>query len=262
MGSHVAVAADTRPDGFWDTYSKYYDGVYQLMPYRKLLWDTFEALDVQPGMRILDAGCGTGNFEHFIAEKDHPPVTIDAVDFSPEMLALARTKCAHLEHVSFTQADLNGTLPFPDATFDRIVSINVLFALNDWDATIEEFLRVLKPEGRMVLTSSLSEFNWAPVLKEHVARIGNIWGARRRARAVADMLRAVARTGVGALALNVMVINRRESQGHYYSPNSDALASFLQQHSAHGVGDYQVRRSMAGQNFLATATKVRAPVAV
>ncbi len=262
MGSQVAVEADNRPDGFWDTYSKYYDGVYQLMPYRKLLWDAFEALDMQPGMRILDAGCGTGNFEHFVAEKDHPPVEIDAVDFSKEMLARARTKCAHLDHVRFAQADLNGRLPFPDATFDRIVSINVLFALEDWDATVREFLRVLKPEGRMVLTSSLSEFNWAPILREHVARIGNIWGTRRRARAVADTLRAVARTGVGSLALNVMVINRRESQGQYYSPDSEALTFFLEQHSEHGVSEYRVGRTMAGQNFLATATKVCAPVAV
>ena len=43
-------------------------------------------------MRVLDAGCGTGNFEHFIAEKNHPPVRIDAVDFSPEMLARARAE--------------------------------------------------------------------------------------------------------------------------------------------------------------------------
>ena len=59
------------------------------MPYRKLLWDAFEALELEPGMRVLDAGCGTGNFEHFLAEKNHPPIQIDAVDFSAEMLARA-----------------------------------------------------------------------------------------------------------------------------------------------------------------------------
>ena len=53
-----------------------------LMPYRKLLWDAFEALELEPGMRVLDAGCGTGNLEHFISDKNHPRVTIDAVDFS------------------------------------------------------------------------------------------------------------------------------------------------------------------------------------
>ena len=65
----------------------------------------------------------------------------------------------------------------------------------------------------MVLTSSHSEFRFGPVLKDHVARIGNIWGTRRKARAVADTVRVIVTSGVGSLALNVFVINRRESQG-------------------------------------------------
>jgi len=231
------------------------------MPYRKLLWDAYEALELEPGMRVLDAGCGTGNFEHFIAEKNHPPIEIDGVDFSPAMLERARHKCAGLDHVRFTQADLNGGLPFEDATFDRIVSINVLYALEDWDRTVGELLRVLKPEGRMVLTSSLSEFKFGPVLKDHIARIGNIWGTRRKARAVADTLKVIATSGIGSLVLNVFVINRREDRGDYYSPDHSALASFLQQHTANGVNTYHVGLSMADQNFLATATKACAEIA-
>jgi len=259
--TQIAVNGAAAPDSFWDTYSRYYDSVYQLMPYRKLLWDAYVALDLQPGMRVLDAGCGTGNFEHFIAEKNHPPVDIDAVDFSSGMLVRAREKCAGLDHVRFTEANLNGKLPFEDSTFDRIVSINVLYALEDWDHTVAELLRVLKPEGRMVLTSSHSEFKFGPVLKDHIARIGNIWGVRRKARAVADTVRVVATSGMGSLALNVFVINRRESQGVYYSPDHTTLTSFLQQHSVNGVDDYHVGLSMADQNFLATATKACAAIA-
>jgi ubiquinone/menaquinone biosynthesis C-methylase UbiE len=261
MGSQVAVAAEAGPDRFWDTYSRYYDCVYMLMPYRKLLWDAFEALDLEPGMRVLDAGCGTGNFEHFIAEKNHPSVAIDAVDFSPEMLKRAGTKLGGLDYVRFTQADLNGTLPFADATFDRVVSINVLYALEDWDHTMGELLRVLKPEGRMVLTSSTNEFSSGPILADHIRRIGNIWGTKRKARAVLDTVRAVATTGVGSMALNTFVINRRESKGRYYSPDHDALRAFLRGHEPNGVEDFSVGLSMADQNFLATATKACAGIA-
>jgi len=113
-----SVRSESASDGFWDLYSRYYDAINQLMPYRKLLWDVYQALDLQPGMRVLDAGCGTGNFEAFIAEKDPPDVRIEALDFSPRMLRVARGKCDRLGAYTFEQADLNRPLPYADATFD------------------------------------------------------------------------------------------------------------------------------------------------
>ena len=255
MEGRTAVAAEPARDEFWDLYSRYYDCVYRLMPYRKLLWDAYQALDLKPGVRVLDAGCGTGNFEHFIAEKNHPPVEIDAVDFSPAMLDRARDKCSGLPHVTFGEANLNGRLPFEDATFDRIVSINVLYALEDWDRTMSELLRVLRPEGRMVLTSSLPAFKFGPLMADHLHRIGNIWGTRRKAQALLDTVKVVATSGVGSAALNVFVINRRETQGQYYSPDRATLRGFLESHVVNGVDTYDIGLSMADQNFLATATK-------
>lgn len=254
MATHD-VALEQQRDEFWDLYSRYYDCVYHLMPYRKLLWDTYEALDLRDGMRVLDAGCGTGNFEHFIAEKNHPDITIDAVDASPDMLAIASEKCLGLSHVSFHQANLNGRLPFDDETFDRIASINVLYALEDWDATISELLRVLRPEGRMVLTSSLSEFKFGPLLADHTRRIGNIWGTRRKAKAVLDTVKMITTSGMGSLVLNLFVINRREDRGQYYSPDHPELRSFFESHGKTGINHFDIGLSMADQNFLATATK-------
>jgi ubiquinone/menaquinone biosynthesis C-methylase UbiE len=261
MGTRSTVTAEPTHDEFWDSYSRYYDCVYQLMPYRKLLWDTFQALDLRPELRVLDAGCGTGNFEHFIAEKNHPPIQVDAVDFSPEMLARARAKCSGLGYVTFTQANLNGRLPFEDATFDRIVSINVLYALEDWDHTMSELLRVLKPEGKMALTSSLPEFKFGPLLADHVRRIGNIWGTRRKAKAVWDTVRVIATSGLGSMAMNVFVINRRESEGQYHSPGHSELRAFLSEHTINGLDVFDIDLAMADQNFLATATKACAGLA-
>jgi SAM-dependent methyltransferase len=139
----TATEVGAEHDRFWDTYSIYYDSVYRLMPYRKLLWDVLQALELEPGMRMLDAGCGTGNLEHFIAQKNPPPVAIEAIDFSPAMLSRARAKCAGLDYIRFTQANLDARLPFDDSTFDRIVSINVLYTLPNQDASVAEILRVL-----------------------------------------------------------------------------------------------------------------------
>lgn len=260
MQGHTA-AAQAGHDGFWDAYSRYYDSVYHLMPYRKLLWDTYQALDLAQGMRVLDAGCGTGNFEHFIAQKNPPAISIDAVDTSPAMLDRARAKCHDLSGITFAEADLNGRLPFEDATFDRVICINVLFALEDWDRTIAELLRVLKPEGRMVLTSSLPEYKFVPLITDHIRRIGNIWGVRRRARAVLDKVRVAATSGVGAAFMNMVVIAGREARGQHRSPDAAALRGFFTTHTANGLDTFDIGQAMAGQNFLATAIKARSAAA-
>lgn len=256
MEARVLSAAEPDPDRFWDLYSRFYDSIYHLMPYRQLLWDTYQALDLQPGMRVLDAGCGTGNLELFISEKTHPSVEIHGIDFSPEMLARARRKCSHLDFVDFSQCDLNQPLPFPDASFDRIVSVNVLYALERRDDTMRELVRILKPEGRIVLTSPTPEFSIGPLLVDHVRRFKNIWGFSRRARRVLGSAWVFATSGVGSVLLNVFVINRREDAGRYDSLDRSSFETFLDDQRPNGLADVSIVPALVEQNLFATATKV------
>lgn len=258
MGAKSAAAVGRASDGFWDLYSRFYDSIYHLMPYRELLWDTYQALELEPGMRVLDAGCGTGNLELFISEKPHPPVEIQGVDFSPAMLARAQAKCAHLDFVRFAQCDLNQPLPYPDASFDRIVSVNVLYALEKRDDTLRELLRVLKPEGRIVITSPTPEFSIAPLLVDHMRRVRNIWGFSRKVRRVVGSTFVLATSGAGSILLNVAVINRREKAGRYTSLDMTDLEAFLDGHRGSGLGEVRVGPALVRQNLFATAVKTAA----
>ena len=204
---------------------------------------------------MLDAGCGTGNLEHFIAEKNHPPIRVDAIDFSSAMLGRARTKCAGLDYVRFTQVNLSECLPFDDATFDRIVSIHVLYALDDQDFTMRELLRVLKPDGILVLANPKPEFSWGPLAADHFRRIGNIWGATRKAKAFLASVGTLATTAFGAILMNSAVIDRRERSGEYHSMDQPELAAFLEQRKVDGVTSYRIEQAMAEQSLLATANK-------
>jgi ubiquinone/menaquinone biosynthesis C-methylase UbiE len=242
-------------DPFWDLYSRCYDSVYQLIPYRGLLWDTFQALELEPGMRVLDAGCGTANLELFISEKPHPSIQVNALDFSPHMLKRASRKCAHLDWVDFARADLGATLPFEDSTFDRLVSVNVLYTLEDWDFAFSEFLRVLKPEGRMVLASSAPDFDGGELFRDHIRRIRNIWGFRRRAATVLSNIGTFSTLGLVSGLMNSLVIDRREKRGQYHSPGVDELGEFFDRHRPDGLADFQIGWSMADQDFLSTLTK-------
>ena len=75
----------------WNLYAACFDMVAGMAPYQDMLDQVVTALDLRPGMRVLDAGCGTGALEVRLAQR-HPDVEVVAVDASTAMLARARRR--------------------------------------------------------------------------------------------------------------------------------------------------------------------------
>jgi ubiquinone/menaquinone biosynthesis C-methylase UbiE len=98
-------------------------------------------------LRLLDVGCGTG---HQLAHWRAAGYDGAGVDGSDAMLAEARQNNPEAE---LEQADVQ-RLPFPDATFDRVTSIEVLRYLPDPSASIREMARVLRPGGICLATAA------------------------------------------------------------------------------------------------------------
>jgi SAM-dependent methyltransferase len=78
-----------------------------------------------PLRRLLDAGCGRGDFTLALAERYPQLEEVLGCDFSPELLALARSSAAGNPRVSFSAGDLT-SLPFEPASVDVVVCLNVL----------------------------------------------------------------------------------------------------------------------------------------
>ncbi|MDN5345273.1 MAG: hypothetical protein PWQ18_1387 [Clostridia bacterium] len=105
-------------------------------------------LDPRAGEHILDVGCGTGNFSLELASRG---VRVTGIDISDPMLAKARRKAAAAGlEIEFLHGDA-AHLPFPDDTFDKVVSVTALEFAPDLKAVLTESYRVLKPGGRMVI---------------------------------------------------------------------------------------------------------------
>jgi ubiquinone/menaquinone biosynthesis C-methylase UbiE len=113
-------------------------------------WDRILDLIVPAGRAVaaLDAGCGTGFLSLELAGRSH---RVTGVDFAPAMLAAARKKAAARGlDIHFEEADAEN-LPFPPGAFDLAISRHVLWTLPHPEAAITEWLRVLRPGGRLAI---------------------------------------------------------------------------------------------------------------
>ena len=107
---------------------------------------------LEPGERVLDLGSGAGTDSLVAVQMVGREGSVTGVDMTPEMLAKARAAAEELgaETVEFVEADAE-SLPFPDASFDVVISNGVIDLIPDKDAVFAELYRVLEPGGRIQL---------------------------------------------------------------------------------------------------------------
>ena len=98
-----------------------------------------------PDARVLDVGCGTGDLSIEIFENTAANVT--GIDFCGPMLKLAQSKAPEIR---FIEGDAL-SLPFAEASFDGLTIGFALRNLADVDRGLRELLRVLKPDGHVLI---------------------------------------------------------------------------------------------------------------
>jgi SAM-dependent methyltransferase len=110
----------------------------------------------RPNLRVLDAGCGTGGLIRRLSPR-HPSWRWTGVDLEPLAVGLARERTAGAD---IRQASVTA-LPFGDATFDAVVSADVLYHVDDDEAALREFFRVLRPGGKLVINVPAYRWLWS-----------------------------------------------------------------------------------------------------
>ena len=108
-------------------------------------------LQARRARRVLDLGCGVGRHALLLAEHGF---TVDAVDGSPNGLAVMRDSAAARGLTLGLHEGLADALPFDDASFDYVLSWNVIHhgTLGDLGRRLGEVWRILKPGGLMQAT--------------------------------------------------------------------------------------------------------------
>ena len=148
---HVAAHWDRRAPTFDDDF-----GHSIRTPAERAAWD--RVLDLvlagRPAGDALDVGCGTGFLSFELATRGH---RVTGVDFAPSMLAEARRKAAERTvAVRFDHGDAE-QLAVPSRSFDLVITRHVLWTLPHPEQAIDEWIRVLRPGGRLVVVDSLAD---------------------------------------------------------------------------------------------------------
>ncbi|MCB0103638.1 MAG: methyltransferase domain-containing protein [Anaerolineales bacterium] len=119
--------------------------------------------NIQPQMKVLDLGCGTGTLT-LMLKRAHPEAQITGLDGDSEVLDIARNKSRDAD-IQWDEG-LASSIPYPDSAFDRVVTSLVIHHLvtDDKRRAFEEVYRVLKPNGELYVLdfgaphSSLTRF--------------------------------------------------------------------------------------------------------
>ena len=109
---------------------------------------SFQGGSVSPGRgRVLDAGCGSGEFAEFVAELGFD---VTGIDIAESAIQKAKARCPNSR---FHIGSVEGNLPFDDGEFDVVWSTEVLEHLFDVHACLSEFNRVLGEKGILIITT-------------------------------------------------------------------------------------------------------------
>ncbi len=128
-----------------------YDPVMQMLfPEKAFRRCLIEQMGIEKGHRVLDVGCWTATLDILI-KKAHPDADVVGLDGDQRILGIARTKIEKEGLDIMLNKGMAFELPYPDNSFDRVVSSLVFHHLTHEDKmrTFKEIFRVLKPAGEL-----------------------------------------------------------------------------------------------------------------
>jgi ubiquinone/menaquinone biosynthesis C-methylase UbiE len=228
-------------NGLFKKYFKAYDALNLALPYRKLLSDVTESLEINRGDLVLDAGSGTGNLAIELGKTDAKVVAIDISD-NGNIIYRKKSPTA-----SIIKGDLSKPFPFRDSSFDKVASNNVINYLENYEDALKELFRVLKPSGKISISLLKTGFNPLTIYKEHIRQKKSEVG---RIRTFFHLLRVLPPT-LRIMYYNYKILKKAKAKVYHFFDEEEIRNLFQRV----GFRNIEIRNAYANQDLLITAIK-------
>lgn len=132
----------------------------------------FDMIETNEGMKILDIGCGTGNFSIKLAKRG---CRVTGIDISQKMLDVAKDKASQealdIEFICMDVADLK----FADNEFDAVISIAAFEFIKDVKIALSEIFRVVRVGGQILIGTINRQSEWGDFYRLDEVREGSVF---------------------------------------------------------------------------------------
>jgi arsenite methyltransferase len=130
---------------------------------------TLSQMELMPGQRVLDLGCGVGWASRIMARMVAPEGQVVGIDISDEMISRARAASREVDNVMFVWGSAQ-QLPWQENFFDRVLSVESFYYYADQERALAELFRVTAPKGTLYILINLYRENhyslrWVDELK-------------------------------------------------------------------------------------------------
>lgn len=133
---------------------------------------TLVLMDLKPGDRVLDLGCGAGWASRMMAKavaNDNKPGQVVGVDVADEMIRRARAGSAEYDNLMFVVGSAQ-QIPWGENHFDKVLSVESFYYYADQERALAELFRVMAPLGELYILINLYSDNhyslrWVEELK-------------------------------------------------------------------------------------------------
>ena len=153
----------TKKETYWSQRVSNYEERQEYVVGKEVIRQAKDMLEAEDNfMHVLELGCGTGLYTEILAKKARQ---VTATDYSDEMIAMAEKLREYPKHVIFSRENAM-ELSFGNDKFDAVFMANLIHIIIDPEKVITESKRVLKPGGRLIITSfTINEMKFADKLK-------------------------------------------------------------------------------------------------
>jgi len=149
-------------------------GIISLGRERKFRQAALELVAIEPGMDILDVGCGTGSLTIAAKQRQGVDGTVVGIDPSSNMVNLAQEKAEKAQVEAAFQVGVIEKIDFPENHFDLVLSSLMMHHLPDEvkKEGLQEVFRVLKPNGTLLIIElDPSAFSLASLIHGHSSKL-------------------------------------------------------------------------------------------